>query len=132
MKNTLLTLIALFITSFTYAQESDVNNWMQSDGSLEGFVVGKQYFSMVSDANLREKSNTQSTVITKLAIATPVEIISVSTDSLSLRGVKLPWVQVRTKAAGKPEQTGSGAGSSHWPAFRLPMTNTRPMPGCST
>ncbi len=106
MKKTLLTIVALLATSLVFAQEADVNNWMISDGSLEGFVVGKQYFSMVSDANLREGSNTQSSVITKLAIATPVEIISVSTDSLTLRGVKLPWVQVRTKAMGKPEQTG--------------------------
>jgi len=106
MKKTLLTIVAIFITGFVFAQEADVNNWMQSEGSLEGFVVGKQYFSMVSDANLREKSNTQSTVITKLAIASPVEIISVSSDSLLLRGVKLPWVKVRTKAPGKPEQTG--------------------------
>lgn len=92
--------------TFVFAQEEDANNWMQSAGSLEGFVVGNQYFTMVSDANLREGSSTQSTVITKLAIATPVEIVSVSTDSLLLRGVKLPWVQVRTKAPGKPEQTG--------------------------
>lgn len=106
MKRTFLVTLTLIASISLFAQEADGDNWMQSNGSLEGFVIGAQYFTLVSDANLREKSNTQSTVITKLAIATPVEIISVSTDSLSLRGVKLPWVQVRTKATGKPEQTG--------------------------
>ncbi len=104
MKKTLLISLILLIATFVCAQESD--NWMHSDGSLEGFVVGNQYFTFVSDANLREKPNTQSNVLAKLAIATPVEIVSVSTDSLSIRGVKLPWVQVRTKSPGKPEQTG--------------------------
>ena len=106
MKKTLLASLTLLLTTFLSAQSSDPDSWMQSQGSLEGFVVGNQYFTLVSDANLREKSNTQSNVITKLSIATPVEIIAVSTDSLNLRGVKLPWVQVRTKAAGKPAQTG--------------------------
>lgn len=106
MKKTHLTLIALLFATSLFAQDADVNNWMQSNGSLEGFVVGNQYFTLVSDANLREASNTQSNVITKLPIATSVEIVSVSTDSLNLRGVKLPWVQVRTKSTGKTEQTG--------------------------
>jgi hypothetical protein len=104
MKKTLLTAIALLTASLFFAQEADPDSWMRSDGSLEGFVLGNQYFTMVTDANLREKSNTQSNVVTKLAIATPVEIISVSTDSLLQRGVKLPWVQVRTKTT--PERTG--------------------------
>ncbi|MBK6997222.1 MAG: SH3 domain-containing protein [Lewinellaceae bacterium] len=106
MKKILFTLLALLPITFVFAQESGGENWMVSDGSLEGFVVGNQYFTLVSDANLREKSNTQSMVVTKLPIATPVEIISVSTDSFLQRGVKLPWVQVRTKATDKPEQTG--------------------------
>lgn len=104
MQKTLLLSLALMISSFLMAQDTD--NWMQANGTLEGFVVGSQYFTLVSDANLREKSNTQSNVLTKLAIATPVEILSVSTDSLSLRGVNLPWVQVRTKSPDKPAQTG--------------------------
>lgn len=104
MKKTLLFVFALMAAHFLFAQDAS-DAWMHSDGSLEGFVVGNQYFTLVSDANLREKSNTQSAVITKLPIATPVEIISVSTDSLNLRGVKLPWVQVRTKGA-QPAQTG--------------------------
>jgi hypothetical protein len=104
MQKLLFTTLALLASSFLFAQESNPDSWMHADGTLEGFVVGSQYFTLVSDANLREKSNTQSNVITKLAIATPVEIISVSTDSLSLRGVKLPWVKVRTKTL--PKQTG--------------------------
>ena len=106
MQKMLLAALLLMASTLIQAQDSDPNSWMHSDGSLEGFVVGSQYFTLVSDANLREKSNTQSNVITKLAIATPVEIVSVSTDSLSLRGVKLPWVQVRVRPTGKPEQIG--------------------------
>lgn len=106
MRKILLIALALMAATLFFAQEADADNWMKADGSLEGFVVGNQYFTLVSDANLREKSNTQSSVITKLDIATPVEIISVSTDSFSLRGVQLPWVQVRTKSNNRPEQTG--------------------------
>ncbi|MDO8367336.1 MAG: SH3 domain-containing protein [Saprospiraceae bacterium] len=106
MKKILLTTLALIASISLFAQESDGDNWMRSEGSLEGFVIGSHYFTMVSDANLRERSNTQSTVITKLPIGTPLEIVGVSTDSLSLRGVKLPWVQVRTKSPGQPEQAG--------------------------
>jgi hypothetical protein len=104
MQKLLFTTLALLITTLLFAQESDPDSWMRADGTLEGFVVGNQYYTMVTDANLREKSNTQSNVISKLAIATPIEIVSVSTDSLLLRGVKLPWVQVRTKTI--PERTG--------------------------
>jgi hypothetical protein len=104
MQKLLFTTLALLVTTLLFAQESDPDSWMHADGTLEGFVVGNQYYTMVTDANLREKPNTQSNVITKLAIATPLEIISVSTDSLLLRGVKLPWVQVRTKTT--PERTG--------------------------
>ncbi len=104
MKKAFLTTLAILAATFVFGQGADPDSWMHSDGSLEGFVVGSSYFTMVSDANLREKSSTQSNVITKLPIATSVEIISVSTDSLLLRGVKLPWVQVRTKTT--PERTG--------------------------
>jgi len=104
MQKLLFTTLAFLFTTLLFAQESDPDSWMRADGTLEGFVVGNQYYTMVTDANLREKSNTQSNVISKLAIATPIEIVSVSTDSLSLRGVKLPWVQVRTKT--RPVQTG--------------------------
>lgn len=83
------------------AQESDPNNWMQSYGSNVGFEIGNRYFSMVSDANLREKASTQSAVLVKLPIGTSVEIIQVANDSLTLRGVTLPWVQVRTAVGGK-------------------------------
>ena len=106
MKKVLLITLALMAANLVFAQDVDPNSWMQSEGSLEGFVVGNQYFTFVSDANLREKPNTSSTVVTKLPIATSVEILSVTTDSFMLRGVKLPWVQVQTKTAGKPSQKG--------------------------
>jgi hypothetical protein len=98
MKKTILLALALLFVVPIFAQD-DINNWMTAEGSLEGFVVGKSYFTFVSDANLREKSSTQSAVVGKLPIATPVEILSVSTDSFVQRGVRLPWVKVRTTEA---------------------------------
>jgi hypothetical protein len=106
MHKTILTVLALLAATFACAQGAYTENWMRSAGSLEGFVVGNQYFTLVSDANLRDKPGTQSGVLTKLPIATPVEILSVSSDSFSQRGVQLPWVQVRTRATGKAELTG--------------------------
>jgi hypothetical protein len=101
MKHLFLTLFSVCLVGYLNAQESDPSNWMQSYGSSIGFEVGKTYYSLVSDANLREKTNTQSMVLTKLPIASTIEILSVSTDSLSLKGVKLPWVQVKTAVGGK-------------------------------
>lgn len=106
MKKTLLTTLTILAATFVFGQENNPDNWMQSEGTFEGFVPGSHYFTLVSDANLREKSSTQSNVIIKLPIASPVEIINVSTDSLSLRGVKLPWVEVMFKANDKTEQVG--------------------------
>jgi Bacterial SH3 domain len=95
MFKTLITLLAFFSCSLAaIAQEEDYDAWMHADGSLAGFEAGRSYFTLVTDANLREQPNTQSAVLTKLPIATSVEIQSVSTDSLTLRGVKLPWVKV--------------------------------------
>jgi hypothetical protein len=96
------TLLTICLFTSLFAQDADPNNWMQSYGSNVGFEVGNKYYSMVSDANLREKTGTQSAVLIKLPIGSSVEILNVTTDSLTLRGVTLPWVQVRTAVGGKP------------------------------
>ncbi|MCC7465981.1 MAG: SH3 domain-containing protein [Saprospiraceae bacterium] len=95
------TLLTICLLTSIIAQESDPNNWMQCYGSNVGFEVGNRYYSMVSDANLREKPNTQSAVLTKLPIGASVEMLKVAGDSFTLRGVTLPWVQVRTSVGGK-------------------------------
>jgi signal peptidase I len=96
MTKSILTIFALLFALTSIAQTDETTDWTQADGSLEGFVVGKRYFTFVSDANLRQKSNTQAAVVAKLPIATELEILAVSTDSFTQRGVKLPWVQVRS------------------------------------
>lgn len=93
----LLILMSTFFNSFVQAQGED---WTQSYGTLEGFTVGNQYFTFVTDANLREQSNTQAKVLAKLPIGTPVTIEAVSSDSLTLRGIKMPWLKVRCSPGG--------------------------------
>lgn len=97
--------LLLLTTAGLNAQENP-DAWMRSDGTLEGFGVGQQYFTLVTDANLREKPSTQSGVLTKLPIGTPITVQAVTTDSLTLRGVKLPWVQVSCRPGGGAPLTG--------------------------
>lgn len=76
--------------------------WMRSGGTLEGFAVDSQYFTMVTDANLRDKPGTQSKVLTKLPIGTAVKILAVSEEMYVQRGVTLPWVKVRANLPSAP------------------------------
>lgn len=66
---------------------------------MEGFAAGSQYFTLVSDANLRDNPGTQSKVLTKLPIGTPVTVVSVAEEMFEQRGVKLPWVKVKTASS---------------------------------
>ncbi|MBN8683967.1 MAG: SH3 domain-containing protein [Chitinophagales bacterium] len=93
-----LLLLLLTATCTLYAQEPD---WTHADGTLEGFTPGSQYFTLVSDANLRDNPGTQSKVLGKLPIGTPLTVEMVSTDSFAQRGVKLPWVKVKAQLTGK-------------------------------
>jgi hypothetical protein len=95
MRITLIALVAIFTSFIAQSQDvADPNAWMRAEGTLEGFAVGAQYYTFVSDANLREKSNTQAKVVTKLPIGTAVTVDAVTTDSFEQRGVKLPWIKV--------------------------------------
>ena len=100
--NTFRLALALLLLSIQLPAQDVIEDWMQAYGTSGEFEVGSSYFTLVSDANLREQANTQARVLGKLPIGTMVTIESVSTDSLTLKGVKMPWlkVQVYTKNAG--------------------------------
>jgi Bacterial SH3 domain len=94
-------LFCLFMATASYLNaQYQGENWQKDEGTLEGFTVDSIYFTLVSDANVREKPNTQATVLTKLPIGTAVKIVSISNDSFSLRGVKMPWLEVSFKENG--------------------------------
>jgi Bacterial SH3 domain len=105
MKNFLFFCLSLLVFTNLSAQENP-EAWMHSDGTLEGFTVGAKYFTLVTDANLREKPNTQSNVLTKLPIGTPVTVEVATTDSFTLRGVKLPWLKVQCQPKGAAAVSG--------------------------
>jgi hypothetical protein len=95
-------LIGLFLLSNHFAvfsQEEDNNASVSS--ALGVWQEKTAYFTLVSDANLRDKPMTQSTVITKLPIATKIYVESVSTDSFTINGYKAPWCKVSLKDNGK-------------------------------
>lgn len=80
--------------------------WMRSEGTLEGFAVDSQYFTLVTDANLRSQPGTRSEVLSKLPIGTPLTVLSVSEETYTQRGITLPWVQVRAALNGADPVTG--------------------------
>jgi hypothetical protein len=105
MKKTTLGFALLFCLNILSAQGySDA--WRRSDGSLEGFVPGGQFFTFVTDANLRDRPGTQSKVLGKLPIGTPVAIEAVSEETFSQRGVTLPWVKVKARPVGAAAVSG--------------------------
>ncbi len=54
----------------------------------------KEAFVLVSDANLRDKPSTKAATIAQLPIATKVQILERTPDSLMLNGFKAPWFKV--------------------------------------
>jgi Bacterial SH3 domain len=89
MKKTLIILFLLPLFFKTIAQ-TDVE---QADASIGKWEIGKA-FTLVSDANVREKPNTQSTVLTQLAIGSEIKIEKVTTDSFTVNGFRAPWCQI--------------------------------------
>ena len=51
-------------------------------------------FTLVTDANVREKPTTQSTVLAKLPIGSAIKIEEVTTDSFVVNGFKAPWCKI--------------------------------------
>jgi hypothetical protein len=105
MRNLIFLAFTSLIFNTLKAQENP-DAWMVSQGTLQGFEAGGQSYTLVSDANLREKPTTQSTSLAKLAIGTPLTIINPTTDSLTIRGVKLPWLYVKCQITGQGEVKG--------------------------
>lgn len=105
MKNLYLICFALLSITSLMAQDLQ-DDWTHSAGTLEGFLPGNKYYTLVTDANLREKPGTQSNVLTKLPIGTQVTVEEVTTDSFMLRGVKMPWLKVRCQPAGAATVSG--------------------------
>jgi hypothetical protein len=104
MKSILLSIFLFIANSPLVAQYTE--SWMQSEGTLEGFAIDSQYFTMVTDANLRDKPGTQSKVLTKLPIGIPVTVLTVAEETYTQRGVTLPWVKVRVEMKGAAPMTG--------------------------
>lgn len=87
--------IAIIIFISPLAAQYTPDPWMRDDGSHDGFVVDSQYFTMVTDANLRDKPGTDSKVLTKLPIGTKLTMLEIAEQTYSQRGVTLPWVKVK-------------------------------------
>lgn len=84
--------LALIFNAFTFlkAQESNENSVYSS---IQKWEIGDA-FTLVSDANVREKPTTQSTAITQLPIGSAIKIEKVSTDSFTVNGFRAPWCQI--------------------------------------
>jgi Bacterial SH3 domain len=72
------------------AQENAENSVYSSISKWE---VGDA-FTLVSDANIREKPTTQSTAVTQLPIGSAIKIEKVTEDSFTVNGFRAPWCQI--------------------------------------
>lgn len=104
-KKIFLLALLTFCANHLFAQD-DSDAWRRSDGSLEGFVPGRQFYTFVTDANLRERPGTQSKVLGKLPIGTAVTIEEAAEETYSQRGISLPWVKVKARPEGMAPLTG--------------------------
>lgn len=95
----ILTFVAIALSASGQVAEN-ADAWMYSQGTLEGFAPGTQYFTLVTDANLRAEPGTASKVLAKLPIASRVTVENVSDATFSQKGVTLPWVKVITEKNG--------------------------------
>ena len=86
-----LLLILCCVATLTHAQEEEPTNSVTA--SISQWQLGNA-FTLVTDANVREKPSTQSTVVTKLPIGSPILIEEVTTDSFTLNGFKAPWCKI--------------------------------------
>ena len=86
--------ITLFILFFSISAFSQNAENVANGRSFGNFEVGDTSFTLVSDANVRDKPATSGAVIAKLTIGTPLKIEKVTTDSLTIKGVRAPWYQV--------------------------------------
>lgn len=91
MKQSTLFFICFLNLSLAFGQ----NGENVANGHYFGnFEVGDTSFTLVADANVRDEAKTSGVVIAKLSIGTALKIEKVTTDSLTLKGVRMPWYQV--------------------------------------
>jgi hypothetical protein len=91
MKYLLLVLCFFSVLKNAQTQEEEPTNSVSA--SISQWQVGNA-FTLVTDANVREKTSTQSMVLTKLPIGSPILIEEVTTDSFTLNGFKAPWCKI--------------------------------------
>jgi hypothetical protein len=101
MKKLLILILTIACFSTSWAQNEDPNAanraqgtfypWSNSSGEENALV---ECYTLVSDANIREKPNATATVISKLPIATKVKIEQVTSDTLAINGFPAPWCKV--------------------------------------
>ena len=92
MKKTILTTFLSFIFILAQAQEEvdKTTGWLMFNENDEA----KEAFVLVSDANLRDKPSIKAATIAQLPIATKVQILERTTDSLTLNGFRAPWFRI--------------------------------------
>ena len=92
MKKILFTISLSFFFVFAYGQD-DPNKSMSWLMFNENDEVREAYV-LVSDANLRDKPSIKATTIAQFPIATKVQILERTSDSLTLNGFRAPWFRV--------------------------------------
>jgi hypothetical protein len=90
--------LCLGLAAASFAQDGD--NWQYSDGNFEGFSTGGQWYTSVTDANLRSGPSLTASVLGKLPIGTLVTVNEVSKDTFEQRGLRYPWLLVNCQVGG--------------------------------
>jgi hypothetical protein len=85
--------LLLFLLNLNAVSAQDLGN-VANGHSIGNFEVGDTSFTLVSDANVRDKPATSAAVVAKLNIGTGLKIEKVTTDSMTIKGVRAPWYQV--------------------------------------
>ena len=107
MKQLLITIFAFACISGTYAQNENPNAANIANGSFSPWHNNGdekailECYTLVTDANIREKPNATAAVVSKLPIATKVTIEQVTADTLTLNGFPAPWCKVAYTFQGK-------------------------------
>ncbi len=87
----LLFLFNLLIATATMSAQTEEENSVNA--SIAQWNLGDA-FTLVSDANVREKPSTQSKALVQLPIATAIKIEQVMTDSFTVNGFRAPWCSI--------------------------------------
>jgi hypothetical protein len=96
---TFLTVISIFISFFAVAQEEEKYNVSGSfspwSEEREANAPALTFLTLVSDANLREKPNSEATVVQKIPIATKVTVTEFTKNMTTLNGFEAPWCKIK-------------------------------------